>query len=68
VGFEVPISVDAKSSTFRDITPRGQLEMNCHFGSSPCCVPHDDFLLGLLFGLEDGGEMFLRNFRSFSMG
>jgi hypothetical protein len=41
-----------KSSIFWDITPCRALLVTCF---------HAGFLLGLFFGLEDGGDMFLRN-------
>jgi hypothetical protein len=33
-----------------------------HKAGSACCQLHADFLFDLLFGPEDGGNMFLTNF------
>jgi hypothetical protein len=33
---------------------------------SGCCLLHADFMIGVLFCPEDGGDMFLRNVRSLS--
>jgi hypothetical protein len=41
-----------------------EIYKHCEDGKSgsACCQLHVDFLFGLLFGPEDGGNMFLRNF------
>jgi hypothetical protein len=51
------------SSIFWDITPFIQLKVNRLFGGkiSSFYLLHAGFLLGLLFGPDDGGEMLLRN-------
>jgi hypothetical protein len=48
-------------STFTVVTT-GLLEMWPDNGQSfAACLLHDGFLLSLIFDLEDGGDMFLRN-------
>jgi hypothetical protein len=54
LGFEVLTAVVMKSSVFWDITLCSPVEAVKHMLSHR-------FLLGLVFGPEDGGEMFLRN-------
>jgi hypothetical protein len=42
-----------KGSISSDITPYGQLKVSARF--------HADFLLGLFFDPENGGDIFLQN-------
>jgi hypothetical protein len=58
VGFEGPTAVLMKSSVFWDTNPRSPLKVSMKQVSY---LFHADFLIGLFFGPEDGGDMFLRN-------
>jgi hypothetical protein len=63
-GFEVLTAVVIKSYIFWDITPCSLLKINRRFGRTYALLAtcfHAGFLLGLFFGREDGGDMFLRN-------
>jgi hypothetical protein len=53
--------VVVKITIFWDITPCCQLK-----AGSICYLLHADFLLGLFFYPEDGGDMLLRNVSLFS--
>jgi hypothetical protein len=57
VGFEVLTAVVMKNTILWDITPCSPLKVNLLLAT---CL-HAGFLLGLFFGPENGGDMFLRN-------
>jgi hypothetical protein len=45
---------------FSDITTCSHVQVNGHVGASlPLLISYSSFLLGLIFGLENGGDMFL---------
>jgi hypothetical protein len=46
------------SSNFLDTTLCNSVKVN---RTSACYLPHTGFLLGLLFGPDDGGDIFIRN-------
>jgi hypothetical protein len=55
-----------KSFILWDITPGILLKPNRHFEGnfrcSTCCLLHARFLLRLFFGLENGDDIYSRNF------
>jgi hypothetical protein len=51
VGYDILTAGTMKDSVFWDTTLCG----------SVCCLLHTGFMLGSLFGHEDGGDMFIRN-------
>jgi hypothetical protein len=61
IGFEVLTAVVMKSTIFWDITPCSPLSVNQSESGWQAELFHAGFLLGLFFGPEDGGDMFLRN-------
>jgi hypothetical protein len=64
VGFEVLAPVVMRNSNFRDITACNPLKVNGRFGGTcrfACHLLHTGFLLGLVFNLEDGSDILLRN-------
>jgi hypothetical protein len=64
VGFEVLSAVVMKSITFWDITLCSPFSANRRFGGtyrSACNLFSRWFLARLIFDLEDGGDMLLRN-------
>jgi hypothetical protein len=50
-----------KSTIFWDITPCRPLKVNDVSEDLLATYFHAGFFLGLIFGPEDGGDMFLRN-------
>jgi hypothetical protein len=71
IGFEILTAVVIKSVIFWDKTPCSPLKVNRRFGEkyrlyfkaedSTFHLFFVDFLLGLFFGPEDGGDIFLLN-------
>jgi hypothetical protein len=63
--FEVLTVVVMKCSIFWDITPYSSLKSTDvsekHVGTCNCYLLHAVFFLGLFFGTEYGGDIFLRN-------
>jgi hypothetical protein len=69
IGFEVLAAVVMKNSIFWDVTPCSPLKVSRRFGGTyhlhlqgqlAICF-HAGFFVGLFFGPEDGGNMFLLN-------
>jgi hypothetical protein len=65
-GFQTLTAVIMKSSVLWDITPCSLFKVSRLFGGTSffcrlSLLIHADFLLGLFFEPEDGGDLFLRN-------
>jgi hypothetical protein len=59
--FTLSYMQDYTSSIFQDVTPWSLLEVNRFFRSRACYLLPAGFLLGLLFNLQDGVDIFIQN-------